>query len=47
MLNKKIIGEEAEKGLFRDGSNGIMNVLSKIWDILVVKTISFFLLNLR
>ncbi|XP_046953468.1 GTPase IMAP family member 8-like isoform X5 [Lynx rufus] len=29
----KNIGEEAEKGLFRDGSNGIMNVLSKIWDM--------------
>ncbi|XP_058579841.1 GTPase IMAP family member 7-like isoform X2 [Neofelis nebulosa] len=29
----KNIGEEAEMGLFRDGSNGIMNVLSKIWNM--------------
>ncbi|XP_030164649.1 GTPase IMAP family member 7-like [Lynx canadensis] len=29
----KNIREEAEKGLFRDGSNGIMNLLSKIWQM--------------
>ena len=29
----KNIREEAEKGLFRDGSNGIMSVLSKIWQM--------------
>ncbi|XP_053073868.1 GTPase IMAP family member 7-like isoform X5 [Acinonyx jubatus] len=30
----KNIREEAEKGLFRDGSNGIIRVLSKIWQML-------------